>query len=265
MEPRQEVLKLGHGLQRLLETYSTSAREVSEALGFHPGQLTRVLNGRRPMRVRLVWEVLEHLGASPVSFFKLLYPLGGAAQLALPVDPKAVTDLPGTVPLAEAVRRYRLAQGWERTPKQTVEKLGRLLREVLQGARVSQRAASRGIGLAPDALGQALRGGSELTFLHLFGVLAAAGRAPAGLFLELLSPDFEDPMARLEQKQGIAALEQLLAVTSEALVRGEEVAPAAAGPTESQPGRRAKAKGPAQTGAGNGKPKGGKRRKRPRA
>lgn len=199
--------RLGRGIQGTVRTYQTSARAVSLALGYHAGQLTQVLNGHRPMRVRLVLEVLEHLGASAGRTFDVLYPLGGIAEAVLREDAGPVIDPPGTKPLRDLVAGLERAEGPGPAPAEMVRKLGLLLRRELRLAQVSQREVSRGLGLGEDALGKALRGDSELTFLHVFAVLDATRRSPARIFAELFAPTKSGPMEQLELGRHLDDLE----------------------------------------------------------
>lgn len=150
------------------------------------------------MRVTLVFELLEKLRASPVRFFSVRYPLGGEAHAGLREDAKPSIDLPGAMPLTEAARRRADRLGLRLTPAGAAAKLGRLLRREIRASGKTQREISLDLGFGVGALGQALRGNSELTFFHVFGVLAATGRSPARLFAELFAPEPADPMARFE-------------------------------------------------------------------
>lgn len=236
VNPKTEVLGLGRALKQLLEQCHTSAREASQALGFAPAQLTLILNGRRPMRVRVVFALLEHLGARPIRFFDVAYPLGGVSERLLREEKLAPVDPPGAVPFHELARRLEEEQGGPLTGDQAVEKLGWILRRVLKQAGLSQRQVSRSIGPSKDALGHALRGDTELNFLHIFGVLAATGRTPARLFAELFARDKADPVEKLEQQRFLddaEALHQFLAARLKPPEKAEEP------PKASRPGHRA--------------------------
>ena len=248
MEPRAEVLRLGRGLQGIIKTYRTSARAVSLSLGYHAGQLTLVLNGHRPMRVRLVLEVLADLGAPPGRVFDVLYPLGGVSEVVLRREAGPGLDLPGTRPWSEVVAEVQRAQGPVPTPEALVAKLGMLLRRELREARVSQRQVSRHLGLGDDALGKALRGDSELTFLHVFTVLVVTRRSPERIFLELFRPTPEDPMEQIELAHYLDEAEALRTPLAQRLLpeekaTAEPLAPVSQAPKEPKKSGRKKRKG----------------------
>lgn len=232
--------RLGRGIQSTIRAYRASARAVSLALGYHAGQLTQVLNGHRPMRVKLVLEVLENLGAPPGRTFDLHYPLGGIAEAVLREGSGPAIDPPGTKPLREVVAELERAR--EAGPAETVRKLGLLLRRELRTAQVSQREVSRRLGLGEDALGKALRGDSELTFLHVFAVLAATGRSPARIFAELFAPTKSDPMEQLELARRLDDLE------AHRFFLAERLLPAGKARVDPLAPRRGKPRKPKKTG-----------------
>ncbi len=215
MDPTEEVERLGQALQRLIESHDTTARALSRRLGYHHGHLTLVFHGHRPMRVRLVFELLDKLRAAPIRFFKACYPLGGPAHIELRKDAKPSIDLPGAMPLTEAAQRRADRLGLRLTPAGAAEKLGRILRREIRASGKTQREISLDLGLGAGALGQALRGNSELTFLHVFGVLATIGRSPGRLFAELFAPEPGDPMARFELALELDHQEEQFRATAE--------------------------------------------------
>lgn len=218
MDPREEVEKLGQALQRLIESHETTARALSRRLGYHHGHLTLVFHGHRPMRVKLAFELLEKLRAAPIRFFKACYPLGGPAHIELRKDAKPAIDLPGAMPLTEAARRRADRLGLRLTPAGAAAKLGSILRREVRASGKTQREISLELGLGAGALGQALRGNSELTFLHVFAVLAAIGRSPGRLVAELFAPEPADPMARFELALELDHQEEQFRATAEGSV-----------------------------------------------
>lgn len=64
---------LGH-LRDLLEDSDLSQREVEERLGWSPGYLSRLLNGRVGLRLRHLEVLLEALGVAPGEYFGALFP-----------------------------------------------------------------------------------------------------------------------------------------------------------------------------------------------
>lgn len=219
MDPREEVLELGRALHRLLLSYHTNASEMSRELGFYSGHLARVLNGRRPMRVQLVFEILEKLQLAPPRFFTIVYPLGGVAQRSLVTAAQADAEPDGMAALAETVYRRQVERGEAVTSQNVALRLGEILRRELKLAKCSQRDVSAAAGLSKDALGQALRGNSELTFLHVFAVLKATGHSPARLFAELFMPAPETPADAFDRSLSLDALEPLMKATAEGLLK----------------------------------------------
>ncbi len=230
MNSHAGAVALGKALQGFLRDHKTSARAVSLALGRHPLFLTRCFNGHRPLRVEVVFQVLEHLGTVPYEFFRAVYPFGGnKAGLYQGPGPSAF-DLPGMMSLEDAIREQFRKLG-VRSPSDYRLELGEWLQREIRRRGATVRSISAGLGLGKTALGQALRGETQLNFSHVFGVLEALGADPGRMFLTLFLPDLDSPAANLERENLLAYLETVVQKTDEGfLLRRERLKKAAPKP-----------------------------------
>ncbi len=221
MNPHAGAVALGKALQGYVRDHKTSARAVSVALGRHPLFLTRCFNGHRPLRAEVVFQVLEHLGAVPYEFFRALYPFGGnKAGLYRGPGPSAF-DLPGMMTLEEAIREQFRKLGI-RSASEYSMRLGEWLQREIRRRGSTASAISAGLGLGKTALGQALRGETQLNFSHVFGVLEALGADPGRMFLTLFLPDLDSPAANLERENLLAYLETVVQKTDEGFLLRRE-------------------------------------------
>jgi transcriptional regulator with XRE-family HTH domain len=213
------VPALGQALQLLLREQRTTARAISRELGYHPSYLTRCFHGHRPLRVEVVFAVLEKLGEHPAIFFRSHYPLGGEILPLAKGTSLEALDLDGLPPLADITRRF-LARRGTFSPQEYRLRMGEWLqREIRKAPGHSQRSLSRALGLGPTALGQALRGESHLTFSQVFAVLAALGIDPGRLFAALFLPDVESPSERLAREVRLERIETAVRLGQEGFLK----------------------------------------------
>lgn len=240
MEAHLAAVALGKKLQALLTEHGTSGREVSRVLGWHSAFLARAFNGHRPLRVEVVFQVLAHLGGSPYNFFRLHYPFGGSRAGLYVAGAGSSFDLPGLVTLEDAIREQVRREG-VLSPSEYRLRMGAWLRREIRGQGASMRSVSLKLGLGPTALGQALRGESQLTFFHVFGALEAIGSDPGRMFLAIFLPEAAAPIERLEQDQRLSILERVVIESEEGfLARRKRLRkgkpPESKAPAEEEPG-----------------------------
>ena len=211
MDPREEVGRVSRALAELIERSGRPLSAVSRRLGHHPSYLSRVFAGRLALKLREAFEVLALIGVEPALFFGPLYPFAGAGELRFEAlglpwlggeGGRTVREL-----LLEEVRGLREKPA---APGGVTLQAGRVLRRALKKARVPQAEASRAIGRSPSSLGQALRGNTELTLLHVLGCLAASGADPGRFFVEILGPADEDLSESLAWTHYLDRLEALV-------------------------------------------------------
>lgn len=219
MNPQASVRALGDALQDLLTTHGKTARAASEALGFHGAFLTRAFRGHRPLRVEVVFRLLASLRELPYEFFDLHYPFAGD-RLPAGQGPGPL-DLPGEPTLAELVRgEYRRTRTL--APGEHRDDLAAWLRRAIRRAKASQKEISLRLGLGPYALGLALRGNSQLTFFHVFGVLDALGFDAGRMFFEVFLPRPASPLQGLRRERQLDAAEGIVRGTEQALAERRE-------------------------------------------
>lgn len=206
MSPQEQVQAVSRALSALLHDKAVSARALSKRLRRHPAYLSRALRGIHPLRVEVVFAALERLGRHPEEFFRELYPLGGETILRLEAGQGELDDEEGRA-LSRLAERHR---GVPLRPAEYRLRLGELLQAALKRAAVSQRRVSLAMGKSAGALGEALRGNSQLHFLQVFTVLDAAGVDPGRLFFELFLDRPDDVLKRLRQARSVELLEQAL-------------------------------------------------------
>lgn len=208
MNPADECERLGRALTKLAHRTGQPLLEVSRALKFHAGYLSRAFRGRSPLRFAVVLRFLSHLGVQPDEYFDALYPFGGPAvrraRLLSPGAAQAQDEL------RDLERLARDERGEDLTIEALAERAGRLLREMLRRQHVSQQEASRRLGMGPHALGQALRSAEGLCVEHLFGVLAVTEISPARFFQELFGPPEADLLGAISWSAMLDDLEERL-------------------------------------------------------
>lgn len=184
-EARRESARLGLALKQYIRECDSTAAYVSRKLERAPQYLTRVFAGILPLRIEEVFGLFEILGKHPQIFFDRHYPLAGDDRSGRisPPDPSS----PGS-PNLRAYLDSTMAAPLP-PPSEMVKRAGRILKGLIVRAGTRQRAVSLKLGLPRDALGQALRGGTDLAAWHVFGVLAATNTSAGRFFHELLGPD----------------------------------------------------------------------------
>lgn len=221
MNPHSGVLALGKALQAWVRDHKTSARAVSLALGWHSLFLTRCFNGHRPLRVEVVFQVLDHLGTVPYEFFRAVYPFGGNKAGLYAAGAGSPFDLPGVMTLEEAIREQFRKMGIA-SPREYSLRLGEWLKREIRKRGRTASSISRNLGLGSTALGQALRGESQLTFFHVLGTLEALGADPGRMFLAVFLPELDSPAKRLERENLLALLETVVQKTDEGFLLRRE-------------------------------------------
>lgn len=240
MRNHPAAVELGRFLQAHIQASGLNAREVARGLGYEAGYLSRSFTGRVPLRVRVVFRVLERTRAEPSEFFDTHYPLGGPTGRLLRGTAPSVLDLPGLPTLEQtlkAERRRRAASS--RSPEEHTALVAELLKEVIRRTGKTQREISRALGMGLDTLGVALRGQTDLSFFHLFGVLDQVGMSPARFFAELFLTADSGSLEAIRFSQLLTSLERALGEATETLwqhrQRSESSAPATP-PPSAEPG-----------------------------
>lgn len=216
-----DVLALGEVLQRQIRARGTSAKAVSVALGWHPSFLTRALRGYRPLRVELVFEVLAKLEAVPFEFFLLVFPFGGNPLESLSGGKTSALDDGDVPPLKRTLREAYLKMG-RLPPEEYRLRLGELVAREIRRSGFSGAEVSRRLGLGSTALGQALRGKTQLTFFHVLAALRAAQADPGRVLVSLFLADEPDSIAREARDEALASLDLKAPAGKEAFLRRRE-------------------------------------------
>lgn len=196
MESQQPVLYLQRALKDLLERSGMPLSRVSKKIGRYPAYLSRALAGQYDLKVEDTFRVLATLKVDPKEFLSLVFPFGGdGARSLLVKPPHGYEPDPRQQELlsAERSRRGEL----HLAPSQRTDRVRQLLKTLLRRKKVSQRRASVAQGLGGSALGQALRGGAKLTWVHVFGILASCQISAGRFIMELFGPGDEDLLAGL--------------------------------------------------------------------
>lgn len=187
MPQEAHLAQLLCGLRSAVENSGLAARKLSSSIGRNETYVSRLLAGRLVPRVEEVFQLLVATGTDPEEFFAVFFPLGGATafhflggQLGQPSDPSQPWDV------RDLMRDWKKRTRWQPpSPREVTRRMGELLRAAIRSKRASQRRISLALGLPQDALGEALRGNSALSFRHVFGVLEAVEVAPTVFFAEL--------------------------------------------------------------------------------
>ncbi len=233
-----EVLALGRALKAHIRSQGHRMRRVSEAMGRSLELLPRALAGTSPLKLKDVLGIFTVLGEHPLRFFERRYPLGGSV-----FGPDARARLREVAPdMPRFDGLIAVGQRLERAPAvdAAVQAAGLLLRRLIVEQGWQQRRVSQALGLRPDTLGQALRGGMDLEMWHIFGVLAVIEVGAPRFFQDLLAPG--DSLAGATWNEMVRVLERLLSGAGPALVARLAGAP--------------KASPPPAGGAGKGSPRG---------
>lgn len=206
-EAAREILNLGRALGELLHSSGVPLSSLGVELGYHDQYLSRALRGTAPLKVEVVFQILKAVSIRPDEFLEEMYPFGGPAMEAMVRarhpryrEDELMTSLHG------AVRRKCTPDDW--LPGELALRTGRSLAELLALRGITQQQVSEGIGLGRSALGQALRGSTQLLMGHVFGALAYA-KIPIGrLWKEVFGPGPADPLARMRWRRALDTAEE---------------------------------------------------------
>jgi transcriptional regulator with XRE-family HTH domain len=168
------------------------------------------------LRIEEAFQLLALLGAEPYEFFEEIFPLGGEARTRLALSTQGDQGQRATSRIRDLIHREAALRGDPPpTPRDFAARAGRLLRDALRRAHISQEEASRRLGLGPTALGQALRRTRRLSFAHLFGVLSLVDHSPGRFFEELFGPGEEEILPGLDWSSLLERLEPLMTAVYE--------------------------------------------------
>lgn len=224
LTPAQQVLRLGDALGQLIRERGVTINLVAKRLGVSAGQLSRVLRGRRPIHVELVFRIFEVLNVEPWAFFGVVYRVGAdRARLERLWGEAMGEGTPGNTRqlFGQLARRSGLAL----PALAYTAKARRVLRAAIERRNLKQRQVARQAGMAGDALGEVLRGKVRLNFEHIFPVLQVLGWTPARFFLDLFAAEQADPIEAMSQSQLFDDIEDMVA---RQLGQGAAASPAAA-------------------------------------
>lgn len=204
-----EATRVGRQLRELSRQGRVSLAELSRQCGHHSHYFSKVLRGQDALKVRDLVEALEILKTEPADFFSWLYPFGGKG-LAKLRKARGRELVPGRA-TPEPLRR-RLGRSSQdamlRDPEELTAWMGELLRDLLRRKGVSQLRASLELGLGPRALGNALRGHTDLKLEQVFGALDICGVTPARFFRELFGGRITPPLAAVQWQELLDTIEQ---------------------------------------------------------
>lgn len=178
MKSVKETRRLAQLLKTLLEEVGIAAKTASRELGYFPDYLYRAFKGHKPLKVRTVFGVLEIARTHPRWFFRRHYSLPKGAPERTG-DGNAVARLDA---LIEAARPPH-------TPEEWTELTRLLLRRELPLQGKLQNDVGQALGLSEAALGHVLRGETDVTTDHLFGILEVVGTSPPHFFAELTATE----------------------------------------------------------------------------
>lgn len=143
-----------------------------------------------------VFAVLRELRARPREFLTWLYPFG--EELAFGLERAEPRLPPRESTLHQMLRRLEEEQDHHlRTADDWTLLVREQLRDLLRRKKKRQAAASSALGLGEKALGGVLQGKTQLTLVHLFGLLDHAATQPGRFFVELFGNPAGDPFAIL--------------------------------------------------------------------
>ncbi len=231
MSPREEIGRLARGLTELLRRARVPLYVMSGELGHHANYLTRVFKGNLPMKVREVFAILAALHVDPKEFFNLFFPFGGSSMAELLRKPP--TGFQPDPLLRDTLRQEREARGeLAFSPEQWAKKAGAVLREHLRRKRVNLRQASIAAEMGPDALGQALRGYTQITFQHVFAATQSGGSPPGRFFMDLFGAPDDDILEGLRWSMYLDEIEKGFEAMAEQAKAKVEASKAATGTAE---------------------------------
>lgn len=212
----EEMLaRLGLALRRLVRSEGLLLKDLSIELGFSSDYIGRCFRGRYPLRLALVFPVLQRLTVAPWEFFEAVFPFGGQASLEMQAKGRLPQlDLLDEQSWADWYRTRLLDQN-PRNPKEWAKRFGLALRRAIEDRRRTQREISEWMGLGPHALGLALRGNTELAFFHVFGVLEFLKLPPGRFFTEVFAQEPADAGQRLRLKSTLDWYGGVMEITSE--------------------------------------------------
>lgn len=212
MDPETEVANLRKLLTDRLHRAGVPPHEVSAELGFHASYLHRALRGDVPLKVKTVMGVLFDLNIDPEEFFQHHYPLGGEATKVLRDNPPPGVQRDDWA--RQMLRRLREREGVVWNTETLTKFLQVAVRHLLRRAKIRQETASLALGRGPQALCQALHGRTDLTFEHVFGVLALCRVSPARFFFNAFLREHGKGRHGIDVDEIIDALEPLFEQTS---------------------------------------------------
>lgn len=201
-----EVERVGRELAEWVRRTGTPLFELSRDLGRHPNYLSRAFRGRLRLKVWDAFAILREVHGSPRQFFTWLYPFGGPAAAAVESEPRYQAQADRSLETLLLKQEEKLGHT-RRDPADWTARVRALLRDLLRRRKLRQQQASLALGLGPKALGQVLQGQAQLTFEHLFGVLAYAETPPGRFFFELFGAPEGDAFAELRWVRYLDALE----------------------------------------------------------
>jgi transcriptional regulator with XRE-family HTH domain len=180
MAPSPALDQLCRGLRVALEGAGVPLGQASETLGRYPEYVGRALRQREALKVLDLFELLPLTGIHPQRFFEIYFPL------VQPLAGRPNSAPPGAAELLERLQLLREPAEWS-------ARVAELLRRHIRRCGTTQRAVARALGLPRDSLAQRLRGTSQLTWAHVFGVLENLGMRPGRFFLELVLDERDLP------------------------------------------------------------------------
>lgn len=224
-----EVQRVAKQVRELARHSRVSLAELSRQCGHHTHYFSKVLRGQDALKVRDLVEALGILKTEPADFFSWLYPFGGEglSRLRKARGRELLSGQAAPEPLRRRLTRSS-QDAMLRDPEELTAWMGELLRDLLRRKGISQPRASVELGLGPRALGNALRGHTDLKLEQVFGALEVCGVTPARFFRELFGGRITPPLAAVQWQDLLDTIEQGYAVMmARAAARAE--APGSAG------------------------------------
>lgn len=215
--------RLGLAVRRLVRSEGVLLKKLSVELGFSHDYLGRCLRSRYPLRAILVFRVLRRLTVTPWEFFESVFPFAGTHHLELQAKSRFVfLDMANEQTWADWYRNHLLDHN-PREERDMVRYVGHSLRLAIEGVGATQKDVSEWLGLGPHALGLALRDNTELTFLHVFGVLEYLKIPPGRFFAEIFANEPKNAEQRLKQQTTLDWFGGVMATTSEVFLARRKV------------------------------------------
>ncbi len=182
-QAKESARRLALELKALLRDSGQPALAVSRSLGRAPEYLTRVFNGRVELKMKDAFGILQALAVNPGAFFESHFRSANGGQAA---RGEAKTESRAGGSTVDELLIPALDARQE-APHELLASTRAALRRRIVAAGANQRAVSRDLGLPRDALGQALRDGTDLTAWHVFGVLMATETPAEAFFREVVA------------------------------------------------------------------------------